>query len=113
MPHGQAEPPAPTAPHSSRGPGHRPLKAEITGSNPVCGTNLATFWPDPRSDLPFRLPRYRPPGQWGSCALVAALADGALSSYSSEPISSAGVGIPFAIQRVSSKYDPPATKSTT
>ena len=25
-------------PHSSRGPGHRPLKAEITGSNPVCGT---------------------------------------------------------------------------
>ena len=32
-------PPAPTAPHSSRGPGHRPLKAEITGSNPVCGGN--------------------------------------------------------------------------
>jgi hypothetical protein len=28
-------------PHSSRGLGHRPLKAEITGSNPVCGTNLA------------------------------------------------------------------------
>ena len=28
-------------PHSSRGPGHRPLKAETTGSNPVCGTNLA------------------------------------------------------------------------
>ncbi len=28
-----------TGPHSSRGPGHRPLKAEITGSNPVCGTN--------------------------------------------------------------------------
>jgi hypothetical protein len=28
-------------PHSSRGPGHRPLKAEITGSNPVCGTTLA------------------------------------------------------------------------
>ena len=27
------------APHSSRGPGRRPLKAEITGSNPVCGTN--------------------------------------------------------------------------
>ena len=26
-------------PHSSRGPGHRPLKAETTGSNPVCGTN--------------------------------------------------------------------------
>ena len=26
-------------PHSSRGPGHRPLKAEITGSNPVCGTS--------------------------------------------------------------------------
>jgi hypothetical protein len=31
----------PPVPHSSRGPGHRPLKAEITGSNPVCGTNLA------------------------------------------------------------------------
>ena len=29
----------PAAPHSSRGPGHRPLKAEITGSNPVCGTS--------------------------------------------------------------------------
>jgi hypothetical protein len=27
-------------PHSSRGPGHRPLKAEITGSNPVCGTSF-------------------------------------------------------------------------
>ena len=40
MPTGPAESrPAPTGPHSSRGPGHRPLKAEITGSNPVCGTN--------------------------------------------------------------------------
>ena len=29
---------ADAAPHSSRGLGHRPLKAEITGSNPVCGT---------------------------------------------------------------------------
>src|SRR5215813_7292269 len=27
--------------HSSSGPGRRPLKAEITGSNPVC----ATIWP--------------------------------------------------------------------
>ena len=26
--------------HSSSGLGHRPLKAEITGSNPVCATNL-------------------------------------------------------------------------
>ena len=34
-----------TVPHSSRGPGHRPLKAEITGSNPVCGTNLALIGP--------------------------------------------------------------------
>ena len=25
-------------PHSSSGPGHRPLKAEIIGSNPICGT---------------------------------------------------------------------------
>ena len=32
--------PALTEPHSSRGPGHRPLKAEIIGSNPICGTNL-------------------------------------------------------------------------
>src|SRR4249919_1305865 len=31
-----------TEPHSSRGPGHRPLKAETTGSNPVCGTNPST-----------------------------------------------------------------------
>jgi hypothetical protein len=30
-----------TGPHSSRGPGHRPLKAETTGSNPVCGTSRA------------------------------------------------------------------------
>src|SRR3954466_763477 len=30
------------APHSSRGPGHRPLKAEIIGSNPICGTTLTT-----------------------------------------------------------------------
>jgi hypothetical protein len=39
MPTGPAESPAPTGPHSSRGPGHRPLKAETTGSNPVCGTS--------------------------------------------------------------------------
>src|ERR1044072_4071781 len=32
-------PPVPTGPHSSRGPGERPLKAAITGSNPVCGTS--------------------------------------------------------------------------
>ena len=31
---------AEAGPHSSRGLGHRPLKAEITGSNPVCGTNI-------------------------------------------------------------------------
>ena len=37
-------PPA-AEPHSSRGPGHRPLKAEITGSNPVCGTKIASFGP--------------------------------------------------------------------
>src|SRR6266581_3754032 len=34
-----------SVPHSSRGLGHRPLKAEITGSNPVCGTNLAPIGP--------------------------------------------------------------------
>src|SRR6187401_1294701 len=32
-------------PHSSRGLGHRPLKAEITGSNPVCGTKFVIFGP--------------------------------------------------------------------
>src|SRR3990172_4962444 len=30
--------PAARLAHSSSGPGHRPLKAEITGSNPVCAT---------------------------------------------------------------------------
>ncbi len=33
------DPPSRSVPHSSRGLGHRPLKAEITGSNPVCGTS--------------------------------------------------------------------------
>ena len=47
----------PPAPHSSRGPGHRPLKAEITGSNPVCGTNLDIQRPDPSPDRALRLPR--------------------------------------------------------
>src|SRR2546425_4725299 len=28
--------------HSSSGPGRRPLKAEITGSNPVCATTFYT-----------------------------------------------------------------------
>jgi len=36
-------------PHSSRGPGHSPLKAEIIGSNPICGTNsLLSDAPRPR-----------------------------------------------------------------
>ena len=43
----------PAAPHSSRGLGHRPLKAEITGSNPVCGT---TGPPTPDHD-PYRAVR--------------------------------------------------------
>ena len=30
---------AASMPHSSRGLGHSPLKAEIIGSNPICGTN--------------------------------------------------------------------------
>ena len=47
-PAGRAAPSAASAPHSSRGPGHRPLKAEITGSNPVCGTNVASPAPGPR-----------------------------------------------------------------
>ncbi len=41
-------------PHSSRGPGHRPLKAEITGSNPVCGTT-----PSPRPRSVLKSSRYR------------------------------------------------------
>ena len=32
--------PAVDVAHSSSGPGHRPLKAEIRGSNPLCATNL-------------------------------------------------------------------------
>ncbi len=43
----------PAAPHSSRGLGHRPLKAEITGSNPVCGTKSHITGPDPRRDRAF------------------------------------------------------------
>ena len=45
-----------TLPHSSRGPGRRPLKAEITGSNPVCGTNRTSRRPRsaPRGRYPFR-----------------------------------------------------------
>ena len=31
--------------HSSSGPGHRPLKAEIRGSNPLCATNLFFLLP--------------------------------------------------------------------
>ena len=34
--------PQPDQAHSSSGPGRRPLKAEITGSNPVCATTLYT-----------------------------------------------------------------------
>src|SRR6266571_8381881 len=46
--------------HSSSGLGHRPLKAEITGSNPVC----ATYDPpccvyEPRSFYPFNKPTRR------------------------------------------------------
>ena len=42
--------------HSSSGLGHRPLKAEITGSNPVCATkkswdNCGVFPDDPTIDL--------------------------------------------------------------
>ena len=32
--------------HSSSGPGHRPLKAEIRGSNPLCATNLEDANPE-------------------------------------------------------------------
>ena len=38
MPPARRIPPGAPVPHSSRGPGHRPLKAEIIGSNPICGT---------------------------------------------------------------------------
>jgi 3-methyladenine DNA glycosylase AlkD len=53
-----------SVPHSSRGLGHRPLKAEIIGSNPICGTT-----PGYRSgvtctadELIERLRALRPPG---------------------------------------------------
>lgn len=46
--------------HSSSGLGHRPLKAEITGSNPVCATTRrlgaspgAFCCADKASDLPY------------------------------------------------------------
>jgi hypothetical protein len=40
---------AASMPHSSRGLGHSPLKAEIIGSNPICGTNsLLSNAPGPR-----------------------------------------------------------------
>ena len=42
------QPALPPVPHSSRGLGHRPLKAEITGSNPVCGRPRRAG-PSPRS----------------------------------------------------------------
>src|SRR6266516_2894178 len=45
-----------SVPHSSRGLGHRPLKAEITGSNPVCGTNLAHLGPIRDQNRAFRSP---------------------------------------------------------
>ena len=65
-------PPAP-APHSSRGPGHRPLKAEITGSNPVCGTNPDLIGPIPtgsgRSFAPTRVEE-SPSGCGHPCAWV-------------------------------------------
>ncbi len=40
---------AASMPHSSRGLGHSPLKAEIIGSNPICGTTLQhSDAPEPR-----------------------------------------------------------------
>ena len=47
---------SPAPPHSSRGPGHRPLKAEITGSNPVCGTTGFHHAPGPRPGGVFYCP---------------------------------------------------------
>ena len=48
-------PPQRPAPHSSRGPGHRPLKAETTGSNPVCGTIRTSPTPPDRAPGAFFL----------------------------------------------------------
>ena len=40
--------------HSSSGPGHRPLKAEIAGSNPACATTmLQARAPRPGFAVPF------------------------------------------------------------
>jgi hypothetical protein len=43
-------------PHSSRGPGHRPLKAEIIGSNPICGTKQTLPTPPDRAPGAFIYP---------------------------------------------------------
>jgi hypothetical protein len=47
--------PAGPMPHSSRGPGHRPLKAEIIGSNPICGTKSPTPTPPDRAPGAFSI----------------------------------------------------------
>ena len=50
--------------HSSSGLGHRPLKAEITGSNPVCATNVSfqfQFW------RTYSMVAWRSGVDWGSC----------------------------------------------
>ena len=47
-------------PHSSRGPGHRPLKAEIIGSNPICGTT------PPADPTPLRRWRVRSAARGGT-----------------------------------------------
>ena len=84
-------------PHSSRGPGHRPLKAEITGSNPVCGTTSPASRGTARRGTG-RLPAVTRPVLL-TCllaALVACTATAAASPISSPPsdghaASSAGV----------------------
>ncbi len=60
------------AAHSSSGLGHRPLKAETTGSNPVCATNFVpTTWAiaaSGRRERPLREPRHDP-SMLSSCRL--------------------------------------------
>ena len=41
--------------HSSSGQGHRPLKAEITGSNPVCATTPLSLYKRIKESLAFDL----------------------------------------------------------
>jgi hypothetical protein len=63
--------------HSSSGPGHRPLKAEIRGSNPLCATNPIK----PATGLPDHID-----GSEGYCYTEATFRDKKIDSYKVDPL---------------------------